>query len=80
MGRHCCKESQDMKYHKNKARKRITARKRNRQKLSEEHKERAQNQKKKEFGRKSSMVKNEEGAEDRKIPIFLISKEKKSFL
>ena len=74
MGKHCCKESQDMKYNENKARIRITAKKRNRQKLSEEHKERAQNQKKKEFGRKSSMVQNEEGAEDKKIPTFLISK------
>ena len=79
MSKPCCKESENMKYNESKAQKRITAKKRNRQKLSEEHKERAQNQKKKEFGRKSSMVKNEEGAKERKIPIFLISKEKKNF-
>ena len=79
MGRCCWEESQDMNYDQNKAQKRRTAQKRNKLKLSEEHEEMAQNQKKQEIRRKSSILKNEEEAEDRKVPNLSISKEKNNF-
>ena len=86
MGRRCWKESQDMKYEsqdmkydENKSRKRRTAQKRNKLKLSEEHEEMAQNQKKQEIRRKSSILKNEEEAEDRKVQPCQVQKRKTAF-